>query len=69
MPEDFRAYRAKVAKTRSSISIGNEVTRVRVLYKWLWDERMIPAPQHFGPDFKRPHRQRVDILARLERAS
>lgn len=62
-PEDFRAYRAKIAKTRSSISLGNEITRVRVLYKWLWDERILTAPQHFGPDFKRPSKR----LLRRER--
>lgn len=53
-PSDFSAYKAELATRRSAGSLGNEIIRVRVLFKWCWDSRLIAAPIHFGPEFRRP---------------
>jgi integrase len=56
-PSHFSTYRHKLGEKLSPISLGNEITRVRVLFKWLWDNRLIEAPFHFGSDFKRPSKK------------
>jgi integrase len=51
---DFREYRAKVAKTWGPVAVANEINRVRVLFKWVYESELIDKPLRFGPDFKRP---------------
>lgn len=53
-PAHFTEYRGDLAESRSPVSLGNEITRVRSLFKWCWEARLIPAPMHFGPDFRKP---------------
>jgi integrase len=64
-PAGFAGYRAVLAERRSPIALGNEVTRVRVFCKWCWEARLIKAPLHFGPDFKKPS-QKVPRKQRRE---
>lgn len=63
-PSDFSAYKAHLAERRTVNSLGNEITRVRVLFKWAYDSRLISGPVHFGPDFKRPSKK---VLRRHKR--
>ena len=51
---DFEALRATFAERLNSNSMGNEVQRVRVLFKYAHDAGLIDKPMRFGPTFKRP---------------
>jgi integrase len=52
-PTDFAGYQEAREKHLNIVAVGNEITRVKTLFKWLWDTRLISEPLHFGPDFKR----------------
>jgi integrase len=52
-PADFASYRAMMAKRWNIVAVGNEVTRVRTMFRWVADSQLIPSPLHFGPEFKR----------------
>jgi integrase len=52
--EDFESLRAELAKTRNPNSLGNEVQRIRVAFKYAYDAGLIDKPIRFGPTFKRP---------------
>ncbi len=56
-PEDFETFKAVLAKGRNLTTIGNEIQRVRCLFKYLWDADLIPSPVKFGPSFKRPDKK------------
>ncbi len=63
--DDFESLRASIAKRLNPNSLGNEVTRVRVLFKYGFDAGIMERPVRFGASFKRPakrilraHRQR-----------
>ena len=56
-PEDFGKYRAKLAETRGPVALGNELIRVRMVFKFAYDERLIPAPLHFGQQFSKPKKK------------
>lgn len=52
--DDFEAFRAALAKRFSPGTLGNEVQRVRVCFKYAYDVGLIDKPMRFGPTFKRP---------------
>jgi integrase len=52
-PADFAAYRSMMAERWNIVAVGNEITRVRTLFRWVAESRLIPEPVHFGPEFKR----------------
>ncbi len=64
MPSDFDRLKAKFARTRSPVTVGNEVNRVRVVLNWAFEQGLIDKPIRFGPAFKRPSKK----VMRLERA-
>ena len=64
--DDFEALRAKLAKTRGPVALGNEIQRVRVLFKYGYDAGIIANPMRYGPTFKRPGKK-VVRLARAEK--
>jgi integrase len=64
-PEDFAAYRVKVSKTVGPVTLGNEIQRVRSLFKYAFDAGHIAAPIRFGPGFKKPSKKTL----RLHRAA
>ncbi len=49
--------------TRGHVSLGNEVQRVRVVFKYAYDAGLIDRPIRYGPTFKRPSKKTL----RLER--
>jgi integrase len=53
-PEDFGKIRDSMAKTWGPVRLRNEVNRARVVFKYAFDERLIPKPVHFGQSFARP---------------
>jgi integrase len=57
MPNDFDSLRASIGKTRGPVALGNEVQRIRTLFKYAYDANLIDKPVRFGPNFKRPTRR------------
>lgn len=67
---DFAALRRSMAKTLGPVALGNAVGRVRGVFKFGFDNRLIPAPMAFGSEFKSPskkvkRKQRNERPARL----
>ena len=58
-PEDFTAMRARMARDWGPVRLGNEVQRVRSVFKYAYDADLIDKPVKFGPDFKKPSRKTV----------
>ena len=52
--DDFRRLRAAVAKVWGPVRLGNEIQRVRSLFKFAYDDGLIDKPPRFGADFKKP---------------
>lgn len=53
-PGDFSAFRELRQQSWNLIAVGNEITRVRSLFKWCRESRLIQDVPHYGPEFKRP---------------
>jgi integrase len=57
LPADFDSLRASIGRTRGPVALGNEVQRVRTLFKYAHDAGLIEKIVRFGPSFKRPSRK------------
>lgn len=62
-PDDFERYRAKLARKFGPVTLGNEIQRIRVVFKFGYDSDLIDKPVKYGPHFKRPSKR----VLRLER--
>lgn len=60
-PQDFEEYRARIAKRWKSVALGNEINRVRIVFKYALAARIIKQPADFGPNFKRPSAKTLRI--------
>lgn len=58
-PKHFMEYRDDVAKRRNLVGVGNEVTRIKTAFKWVYEFELIDKPVRFGPEFKRPKKADV----------
>lgn len=56
-PEDFGGYRRHLADTRGAVSLGNEINRVRIVFRYAIDNDLIGKPVKFGQEFERPSRK------------
>jgi len=65
MAEDFDALRQQLAKHLGPVSLGNEIQRVRSVFKYGYDAGLLAVPQRFGAEFKRPSKK----VLRLARAA
>jgi integrase len=63
-PEDFTGMRGKMAKKWGPVTLGNVIQRIRVVFKFAWDNGLIDRPVRYGQAFKRPSRK----VVRIERA-
>lgn len=63
-PDEFGTLRAKLVKRWGPIRVGNMIQRIRSVFKFATDERLIQRPVVFGQSFKRPSKKTL----RLERA-
>src|SRR5262245_17753058 len=52
-PARFAGYKSEMAKKWNVVGVGNEVTRVRSLFRWLHESGLMRDRTHFGPDFKK----------------
>ena len=62
--DDFDGLRRAIAKQWGPVRLGNEVGRVRGVFKYGYDAGMILQPVRFGPTFKKPSGK----VLRIERA-
>jgi integrase len=63
-PDDFAALRNKLARKWGPVTLGNVIQRIRVAFKFAWDNGLIDRPVLYGQMFKRPSRK----VVRLDRA-
>lgn len=56
-PDDFDKLRADVAKQWGPVRLGNEIQRVRTIFKYGFEAGHIDKPVRFGPTFKKPARK------------
>jgi len=62
--DDFERLRKAIAKQWGPVRLGNEVQRVRSVFKFGFEAGLIDRPLRFGPGFKKPTRK----VMRLNRA-
>jgi integrase len=55
--DDFERLRVTIAKAWGPVALGNEIQRVRVVFKYADDAGLIDRPMRFGPGFKRPSKK------------
>jgi len=55
-PEDFEDLRAQLAKKLGPVALGNAINRVRILFKYAYDQFLVDKPVRYGQTFKRPSR-------------
>jgi integrase len=60
-PEDFAVLRSRMAKKWGPVTLGNVIQRIRVVFKFAWDNGLIDRPVRYGQGFKRPSRKVVRI--------
>jgi integrase len=63
-PDDFASLRNKMAKRWGPHRLGKVIQCIRCVFKYAYENGMIPAPCRYGPGFKRPSKKTM----RLERA-
>src|SRR5688572_17150962 len=51
-PEDFKSLRAAMAKKWGPVRLGNEIQRVRMIFRHC--DELLPKPIQFGKMFKKP---------------
>jgi integrase len=55
--DDFERLRADAARTLGPVALGNEIQRIRSVFKYAFDAVLIDKPIRFGPLFRRPSRK------------
>jgi integrase len=58
---DFESFRASMAKTRGPVALGNEIGRVRMVFKFGYDQALIDRPIRYGQSFNKPSRKVLRI--------
>jgi integrase len=52
--DDFEALRDALAKQYGPVRLGNEIQRVRTVFKYGWDSGLFDKPVRYDPLFKKP---------------
>ena len=55
--DDFEGLRRDIAKGRGPVATGNEVQRIRTVFKYEYEAGLIEDPVRFGPRFRRPSKK------------
>jgi hypothetical protein len=55
-PPEFQRLQSVFAKRVGPVRLGNQIGRVRTLFKWAFDSELIDKPVRTGPDFRKPAR-------------
>jgi len=59
VPADFARLRAALAKTRGPVALGNEIQRVRTVFKFAFANDLIDRPARLGLMFEKPSRKAI----------
>jgi integrase len=51
---DFGRLRAAMAKQWGPVTLGNEITRIRVLFRYAEQNQLVPTPVRYGSEFAKP---------------
>lgn len=52
--DDFEALRQTMAKRWGPVRLGNEIQKVRTVFKYGYESNLIDKPVRYGPQFKKP---------------
>lgn len=52
--EDFHQFKRSMAKTLGVRTLGNEINRVRIVFRYAYEQGLIDRPVRFGREFSRP---------------
>ncbi len=63
--DDFESLRADLAEQYGPVRLGNEIQRVRTVFKYGYEAGLIDKPVRFGPEFRKPSKH----VMRKHRAS
>ena len=55
--DDFEKLRVTLAKKRGPVALGNEIQRVRMVFKYAYDQGLIDKPIRYGQSFQKPSRK------------
>ena len=55
--DDFEHLRTVLSKTRRPVALGNEIQRIRTVFKYAYDASLIDRPVRHGPTFRRPSKK------------
>lgn len=53
-PDDFGQLRKRLTKTLGPVALGNEISRIRAIFKWAADEGKIDRVPRYGQSFSKP---------------
>ncbi len=56
-PEDFGPYRAVLAERYGPVRLGNEITRIKSMFRYAASNKLIVAPVAFGSSLNKPSKQ------------
>jgi integrase len=59
--DDFEQLRADIAERWGPVRLGNEIQRVRTVFKYAYENQRIDAPVRFGSEFKKPTRKTLRV--------
>ena len=60
-PDDFRQFRESIEEVRGPVSTGNEIQRVRMVFKFCLDNGLIDSPTKFGQEFNKPSKKELRL--------
>lgn len=58
-PDDFERFRKLLAKSMGVVALKNEVNRVRIVFKYAFDQRLIDHPVVYGQSFDKPRAKMI----------
>lgn len=67
-PDDFEKLRKTIARRSGPVTLGNEIQRIRVLFKYAYDADLITAPIKYGSQFKRPSKKTLRLARKAKGA-
>lgn len=68
-PQDFGALRSHLASRLGVVGLANAITRIKVPFRWAFDNGVIDKPVRYGTEFKAPsaHARRLDRASKHTR--
>jgi integrase len=53
-PHDFEQLRSDLSKTLGTVALGNAIQRVRMVFKYAYDQGFVERPIRYGQTFRKP---------------